>query len=323
MSIYQNIFHYYRGQTRGNTDDIRQLQIENNVTKAFLNTLQHSSLELTSRFLNFINLPALEAKEYDYRYQVPNRMEKATKVSAVVGIAESKEIRKGTKKSYSIPDAAILSQDHTILIENKIGYTSYLEQYQLDGHQHVFALGSDPVHAPIILTWKEVRDFLKKEYSYFKLKQDEVTCFLLNQFEEFCTINCIGDRQKSKEYFFLNFEKSHAQKLAREIDDYIWGNLSNIEDAGTKDGIGYRKYNRSKLATLTTARQRCLILHIGNKEEKLGLSIQLEIDHTLGREFPRKAYEYDKYPHEAYIRLEWVDSLDQILPFLIKAYNSK
>lgn len=42
MSIYKNIFHYYCGQTNNSKEETKQLQIKNNVTKAFLNVLQHA-----------------------------------------------------------------------------------------------------------------------------------------------------------------------------------------------------------------------------------------------------------------------------------------
>ncbi|MBO1513558.1 hypothetical protein [Metabacillus bambusae] len=51
MSIYKNIFHYYRGQTRKGSEETKQLQIENNATKAFVNVLQHSSPILTRNFI--------------------------------------------------------------------------------------------------------------------------------------------------------------------------------------------------------------------------------------------------------------------------------
>jgi hypothetical protein len=261
---------------------------------------------------------------YDYRYQVPNQLEKPTEYGGIIGIAEGNEIRKGTEKSYSIPDAAILSNKYSFLIENKIGYNSYLEYYQLEGHKKVFAPKTCIADQPIILTWSKVRDFFRNQLLYFRERNEFVTCFLLEQFEEFCIINCIGDRQKSKEYFFLNFEKLHAQKLAREIDDYIWNTFANeIEDAGTKDGIGYRKKGKTKFVTLTTARKRCLILHIGTKEQQEGLKVQKKIDRLLGQRFNRKDYEFEKYPHEAYIRLEWVDTLEQIIPFIHLAFNSR
>ena len=322
MSRYKNIFQYYRGPSNGATSETKQLQVENNLTKAFLNVLQLSSPELTSRFLNFAGLHPLKSHAFEYRYQVPGVLDQESRFGVVIGIAESNEIRNGKEKKFTIPDAAILSEEVSVLIENKIGYNAYLTHHQLEGHKNCFTPGQVVIEKPIILTWLEVRNFLKRELIQFENKGAQVTCFLLTQFEEFCQLNSIGDRQKSKEYFFLQFEKDLAQKMAREVDRYICGKFTaNIEDAGTKDGIGYRKKGKRKFATLTTARQRCLILHLGRKDEQLGLKVQMEVDLLLGKTYERKKYEFEKYPHETYIRLEWIKDKKDLFPYIDFAYN--
>jgi len=135
-------------------------------------------------------------------------------------------------------------------------------------------------------------------------------------------INCIGGT-KTNEYFFLQFEKVKAQELARKIHTYIWNEsgYKDIQDAGTKDGIGYKRIGKPKFATLSTQRQRHFILHIGKKDRGMGQSIQQEIDEVIGRKFNRQNNEVEKYPHEAYIRLEWVNNFDQIKPYIDLAYN--
>lgn len=322
MSRYQNIFQYYRGQSKGSTPEIKQLQIENNLTKAFLNVLQHSSPEMTSKFLKFVGLSPIVTQSFEYRYQVSNVLSHVSSIGAVIGIAESDEVRNSKEKTFTIPDGAILSEDVSVLFESKIGYNSYLTHQQLEGHKNSFAPGQQIKEKPIILTWMDIRNFFQGELNWNEERGEQITCFLIKQFEEFCLLNSIGDRQKAKEYFFLHFEKEAAQKLAREVDRYICSEFAPyIEDAGTKDGIGYRKKGRSKFATLTTARQRCLILHIGRKDEKLGLQLQEKIDILLGKKYDRKPYEEVKYPHEAYIRLEWVSDLQYIKEFISQAYN--
>lgn len=324
MSIYKNIFHYYRGQTRNGSEEIKQLQIENNTTKAFINVLQHSSPMLTMRFLEWLGLYTKETDKFEYMYQVSNELHRKTPQAVVVGIADTKEVKHTSQnKKYNISDGAILSNSVSILIETKIGLNSYLNIDQLEGHKSRFAIGQE-VQENIIITWDEVRAFFKKQLPFFEQLNDVLTCFLLKQFEEFCVINCIGGT-KTKEYFFLHFEKVKAQELARQIDNYIWNEAGyrDIQDAETKDGIGYKRVGKPKFATLTIQRQRCFILHVGRKEQRLGLKIQEEIDAILGRKFDRKDYEIDKYPHEAYIRLEWVDKFEQIKPFIDFAYESR
>ncbi|GAA0501720.1 hypothetical protein GCM10008986_31520 [Salinibacillus aidingensis] len=161
MSIYQNIFHYYRGQTKNSSKKTQILQIENNVTKAFLNVLQHSSNELTTSFINMLDIDTNSINNYEYRYQVSSPLSKITTIGVVVGIAENKEIRKGVPKEYGIPDGAIISNNVSILIENKIGYNSFLDQKQLERHKGTFAKGQKIMEEPLILSWQEVRCFFR------------------------------------------------------------------------------------------------------------------------------------------------------------------
>ncbi|MBW8352060.1 hypothetical protein K0H71_21900 [Bacillus sp. IITD106] len=86
-------------------------------------------------------------------------------------------------------------------------------------------------------------------------------------------------------------------------------------------GIGYKRVRKAKFATLSTQRQRHFILHIGKKEDKLGLKIQSEIDNVLGWKFDRQGYDDKRYPHETYVRLELVDDFEQIKPFIDLAYE--
>ena len=322
MSIYKNIFHYYRGQTRKGSEETKQLQIENNTTKAFINVLQHSSPLLTKNFIQSLGFMEQGMDNFEYMYQVSNELHRKTSKAVVIGIAETdKIINNFQEKKYYIPDGAILSNSISILIESKIGLNSYLDSNQIEGHKSRFAVNQQ-VGENIILTWEKVRSFFKEQHELFSKNNEVLTCFLLEQFEEFCVINCIGS-PKTNEYFFLQFEKVKAQELARKIHHYIWkeAGYKDIQDAETNDGIGYKSVGKPKFATLTTQRQRCLILHIGKRDKKLGLSIQMEIDSLLGRDFERKNYEVDKYPHETYIRLEWVDAFEQIRPYIDLAYQ--
>lgn len=322
MSIYKNIFHYYRGQTRKGSEETKQLQIENNATKALINVLQHSSPILTRNFIHWLGLKENSIVSFEYMYQVSNELHRKTPQAVVIGIAETdKVINNFQDKKYYIPDGAILSNSVSILIEIKIGLNSYLEINQLEGHKNRFAVNQE-VEENIILTWDKIRNFFLEQFHYFKKTNEVLTCFLLEQFEEFCVINCIGS-PKTNEYFFLQFEKVKAQELARKIHDYIRNEAgyTDIEDAGTRDGIGYKRVGKPKFATLSIQRQRHFILHIGKKEQNLGVEIQNKIDNVLGRKFDRQGYDDERYPHEAYIRLEWVDDFEQIRPYIDLAYE--
>lgn len=121
MSIYKNIFHYYRGQTSKGSEDTKQLQIENNTTKAFINVLQNSSQILTMKLTIWLGLNGNEKDTFEYMYQVSNELHRKTPQAVVIGIAETKNMINNLQmKKYYIPDGAILSENVSILIETKI-----------------------------------------------------------------------------------------------------------------------------------------------------------------------------------------------------------
>lgn len=131
-----------------------------------------------------------------------SQLKTITPFAAVIGMAENDEIKSGKLKSFNIPDGAILLANISLFIESKIGYNSYLLKEQLEGHKNLFPEKQKVQSEPIIIKWKEIRDFFRRNYNYYEIKNDSLTCFLLKQFEEFCIIYCIGDKQNSKEYFF-------------------------------------------------------------------------------------------------------------------------
>lgn len=85
--VYNNIFHYYKGNSKQNDHD---LQFENNVTKALINVLQHSSSTVTTGFIKLVN-PLYEINPinpYTYSLQIGSKLNKTSEIAVVLGIAE-------------------------------------------------------------------------------------------------------------------------------------------------------------------------------------------------------------------------------------------
>ncbi len=143
-----------------------------------------------------------------------------------------------------------------------------------------------------------------------------------------------GDRNtsnyKSKEYFFNQFKTDKARQIAKEIDHYINKESyyrDDVEDSHESQGkertdcIGYKsKSGPFKFATLTEARKVCFVLHLGKKlHTHRAKELQEEIDQLLGRKYA----ESDNTvltPGEVYVRLEWVENLDQIKTYIDEAF---
>ncbi|PFG07783.1 hypothetical protein [Bacillus sp. es.034] len=137
---------------------------------------------------------------------------------------------------------------------------------------------------------------------------------------------------KSKEYYYSLFKTEKAVALAKEVDHYLYAKSpykEEVEDYHERtnngvrtDCIGYVSIrSRYKFATITSARKACFVLHLGKRRHtETAMNMQKEIDELLGHVYE----ESDKgrlTPGEVYIRLEWVDRLEQITRFIDEAYN--
>lgn len=66
-----------------------------------------------------------------------------------------------------------------------------------------------------------------------------------------------------------------------------------------------------------------LVLHLGEKKDKEGLQKQKELDGKLSNTYVRNEMQIKEKPHEVFIRLDWLKSLDQISPFIDEAYEKR
>ncbi|WP_233522703.1 DUF6946 family protein [Peribacillus glennii] len=139
---------------------------------------------------------------------------------------------------------------------------------------------------------------------------------------------------KSKDYYYSLFKTDKARMLAKEIDDYIYKKSLYKDDDedyhqryknGVRtDCIGYvSKKGSYKFATITAARKACFVLHLGKKlHTETAKKIQMDIDELLGNEY-EKSDLTRLTPGEVYIRLEWVDNIEQIVSYIDKAYEMR
>ena len=111
-SPYKNVFYYYRGPSNKEIGNNRQ--IEDNVTKALINTLENSSVSLLCCFLGICGIKLYEVVSPRYSLQI--------------------------SKEHSRPDARIQIKNHKdIYIEVKT--SSDLDKDQIE--RHLNAIGKD------------------------------------------------------------------------------------------------------------------------------------------------------------------------------------
>ncbi len=101
---YRNVFYYFRGFH--GSDRLAEKQIEDNTTKAFINTLEYSNVELLYHFLSYLNIPFVTNQIPMYDMQV--------------------------SELYSRPDAQIQTGNTSYYIESKV--QAQLEENQIKNH---------------------------------------------------------------------------------------------------------------------------------------------------------------------------------------------
>lgn len=136
----------------------------------------------------------------------------------------------------------------------------------------------------------------------------------------------------TKEIIFDVFQTQRARSLAREIDNYLYHESpyanyvedyhNSRKDGARTDCIGYiSKKGSYKFLSITTSRKHCVVLHLGKKlHTATSINMQHELDNLLKHRY-QKSDNIKPTPGEAYIRLEWVDELSQIISFIDKAYS--
>lgn len=137
---------------------------------------------------------------------------------------------------------------------------------------------------------------------------------------------------KTKDYYFGMFKTQKARELAHSIDKYIYHNSpysaevedyhENRKNGQRTDCIGYiSKKGLYKFVSLTSARKTCVVLHLGKKlHTDTAVEMQEKIDWLLNKKYINSD-SIKLTAGEAYIRLELVDNLEQIIPFIDEAYS--
>jgi hypothetical protein len=125
----------------------------------------------------------------------------------------------------------------------------------------------------------------------------------------------------SKKLVFEQFPPG-SKKMVEQVDEYITNNSAFLVfEPNAKMGIAYKRTGRrGGFAKLCTGR-KCLILRYGTAGDKNGLEVQNRINSLLGKEYPRMKTDGSKYPHEAFIKLEWVNNINDITKFIDEAYQ--
>ena len=159
--FHHNIFYYYRGAKQSDLDVDSQL--EDNTTKALINTLENCSTKVVVEFLKWLGIEAAGKAKFELQKKTIGGMRIRPKPQRLLlGLVDKGEnavcAEWEAAEGDSRPDAWIYGQDYVVLIESKVGSAS-LDPSQMQCHFQ--KLQTDARQRPRfeVRTWAEVHRF--------------------------------------------------------------------------------------------------------------------------------------------------------------------
>jgi hypothetical protein len=160
--FHHNIFYYYRGAKQSDLDFDSQL--EDNTTKALINTLEHCSSKVVVEFLKWLNIEAAGKSRFELQKKTIGERRIGRKSQRLLlGLVD-----KGQKSAYddlegsvegdSRPDAWIYGENYVVLIESKVGDAS-LDPSQMQCHLQKLKAGARQRPRCKVQTWAKVHRF--------------------------------------------------------------------------------------------------------------------------------------------------------------------
>jgi hypothetical protein len=181
---HRNIFCYYKGAAQDEKD--REQQLEDNTTKALINTLDYCSPSVAMKFLKWLDIRTPGSPEYVLQKTTIGtdkiRRKAQRLLVAIVGAGNKAneyvcaQLPAPVEKE-SRPDAWIYGDDYAVLLESKIGQST-LTLDQMASHWEKLK----PTGPTRIVTWAQVHKlFVKLMYE----EKDPQSWWLLKQLTEY------------------------------------------------------------------------------------------------------------------------------------------
>jgi len=159
--FHHNIFYYYRGASQINTEFERQL--EDNTTKALINTLEHCSKAVSKRFLNWLGINSNGKIHFELqRKSIGEAKISGKSKRLLLGLLpkDSLEYQNRTNKvtkEDSRPDAWIYGENFVVLIESKV--VGNLDSIQMRNHLQKLKTSINQHVSREIRKWSDIHRF--------------------------------------------------------------------------------------------------------------------------------------------------------------------
>jgi len=181
--FHDNIFYYYRGPEQSQQKQVDP-QLENNTTKALVNTLKHCDPAVALKFLEWLGITATGKVETELqKTTIGKERIHRTSQRLLLGLIATDSISTKLEEPVSgdsRPDAWLYGEDFVVLIESKVG-NDILKSNQM--RSHFCKLKVDTLQEPRceVRTWAEVHRFFVDILPELKDKNK----FLVEQFTQY------------------------------------------------------------------------------------------------------------------------------------------
>ena len=165
VDLHRNLFYSYRGPATDITD--RDRQLENNITKALINTLELGGSSVYGPFLAWLGLayaPGVKFLLQRYNLLTAPAAEKDNRV--LLGISKKEKEIDWTRTDVSgtadsVPDAWVYGDNFVILVESKIDDAAF-SQRQMQAHlARLQSTGHKPPQI-VTKTWSQIHGFFER-----------------------------------------------------------------------------------------------------------------------------------------------------------------
>lgn len=199
--FHHNIFYYYKGSK--DSDQDRERQLEDNTTKALINTLEYGGPEVAYEFLSWLGINTTEHIKFELQKKTIGEWKITSKSQRVLlALVPAKstiaKTEQSTKKD-SRPDAWIYGDDFVVLIESKV--VGGLNTTQMLYHMQKLQLNPNVTPQYEERTWADVHSFFSSTLNNLRSQSK----FIVSQFTQYLEWNNMSD--------FIGFNK--------EIFDYF------------------------------------------------------------------------------------------------------
>jgi len=246
--FHHNIFHYYRGAQRSNRE--RERQLEDNTTKALINTLEHCGPTVALGFLKWLSIEVLEQVG-----QVKFELQKATigtgeiqsrSQRLLLGLVPSRGARDPcagldkvvTENEDGRPDAWLYGDDFIVLLESKVEGSLKLDQMQR--HFQKLQVGTEQQPRCEVRTWAEVHQFFVGILPELSGKDE----WIVEQFKQYLEgigmAEFTGLEREIFDYFITHDDEEMRQKVKGTVQSFAEKILSGLQ---AFDSSFYQSYD--------------------------------------------------------------------------------